>query len=177
MSEHRLYLRKSRFDDCAIFAEWEKRPEVSRFFTIDDGRDYEDTVREFIEREKDRYAMQFTICKSGGEPVGRVYISRIDPHYDSLDITRIYIADTKERGKGYGYEALLLVLRWAFCRMEMERVTLDHFSDNVIAASLYEKTGFKREGTMRRGGKKNGKYVDLCLMSMLREEYLEKYFK
>ena len=29
MSEHRLYLRKSSFDDCAIFAEWEKRPETT----------------------------------------------------------------------------------------------------------------------------------------------------
>ena len=57
--------------------------------------------------------------------------------------------------------------------MKAERVTLDHFEDNVIAASLYDKLGFAREGVMRHGGKKNGRYIDMCLRSMLREEYFE----
>ena len=101
-------------------------------------------------------------------------MSSINKHYDSLDITRIYIADTNDRGRGYGREALELILKWAFDEMDMERVTLDHFADNRIAASLYEKTGFRREGIMRCGGKKNGRYVDLWLMSMLREEFHER---
>lgn len=170
-----LYLRKSCFDDCLYFAVWEARPEVSRFFTIDDGRDYQQTVREYIEREKDACAVQWTICAIADDrPVGRIYVSSINKHYDSLDITRIYIADTKDRGRGYGREALELILKWAFDEMDMERVTLDHFADNRIAASLYEKTGFRREGIMRCGGKKNGRYVDLWLMSMLREEFHER---
>lgn len=73
-----------------------------------------------------------------------------------------------------GREALELILKWAFDEMDMERVTLDHFADNRIAASLYEKTGFRRECIMRCGGKKNGRYVDLWLMSMLREEFHER---
>ena len=88
-------------------------------------------------------------------------------------MTRIYIAGRENRGKGYGEEALLLILRWAFEEMKAERVTLDHFEDNVIAASLYDKLGFAREGVMRHSGKKNGRYIDMCLRSMLREEYFE----
>ena len=88
-----------------------------------------------------------------------------------IPIGRIYIADTEMRGKGYGEEALKAILKWAFEDMNCERVTLDHFNDNMIAAALYEKVGFVREGVMRHGGKKNGQYVDLCLMAMLRKEY------
>lgn len=174
MKRERLYLRESVFEDCENFAKWESDPDVTEFFTINDGRDYEEVTREFMQRMGDDTQKQFTICLKEGElPVGRIYISNINEHYDSLDITRIYIADKSNRGKGYGEEALLLVLRWAFEEMNMERVTLDHFSNNRIAAALYEKVGFVREGVMRHGGKKNGRYVDLCLMSILRNEYFK----
>ena len=114
-------------------------------------------VREFYEWKDDKTKKQFTNCKADtGIPIGRIYISRIDRKYDSLDITRIYIADTEMRGKGYGEEALKAILKWAFEDMNCERVTLDHFNDNMIAAALYEKVGFVREGVMRHGGKKNG---------------------
>jgi RimJ/RimL family protein N-acetyltransferase len=42
---------------------------------------------------------------------------------------------------------------------------------NEIAHNLYIKTGLKDEGCMRHGGKKNGGYVDLNLMSILKDEY------
>ena len=168
-----VYIRESVFDDCKFFAEWEKKPEVTEFFTINESRDYEEVVREFIERLPDSTQVQFTICSmSDDRPMGRIYISRIDDHYDSLDITRIYIADKSMRGKGLGEEALWLALDYAFEVRGCERVTLDYFTGNEIASALYLKAGFVNEGNMRHGGKKNGQYVDLHLMSMLREEYL-----
>ena len=172
----RLYLRDTNFDDLTLFAKWEVAPAVTKFFTISDGRTYEDIVREHFEREVDKTQKEFTIClKENDAAIGRIYISSINDHYDSLDISRIYIADPKIRGNGYGEEALRLALKWAFEEMNVERVTLDHFSDNVIANSLYKKVGFVPEGTMRHCGKKNGEYVDLCLMSMLKNEYLKQW--
>ena len=170
--DSRLYLRESTFDDCRYFAQWEVHPAVTEFFTINEGRDYEEVVREFLSREGDETQVQFTVClKENDHPVGRIYISRIDDHYDSLDITRIYIADPAMRGKGLGEEALRLALQYAFEERNCERVTLDYFTGNVIASTLYQKVGFRNEGNMRHGGKKNGMYVDLHLMSMLRDEY------
>lgn len=169
---NRIYLRESTFDDCRLFAEWEKQPAVTRFFTINDGRDYEEVVTEFVHRQEDDDKLQLTVCmKEDDRPVGRIYISNIDEHYDSLDITRIYIADPAMRGCGLGEEALRAALKLAFEEKNCERVTLDHFTDNQIAAKLYLKTGFQYEGVMRHGGKKDGQYVDLHLMSILRSEY------
>ncbi len=167
-----IYLRESTFDDCRFFAEWETQPAVTRFFTINDGRDYEEVVTEFVHRQEDDDKLQLTVCmKEDDRPIGRIYISNIDDHYDSLDITRIYIADPAIRGRGLGEEALRAALKLAFDEMNCERVTLDHFTDNKIAAQLYQKVGFQYEGVMRHGGKKDGQYVDLHLMSILRSEY------
>ena len=83
MGKDRLFLRESIFDDCEKFAKWESDPAVTEFFTINDGRDYEEVTREFIERAGDDSQHQFTVClKETGEAIGRIYVSNINHHYD-----------------------------------------------------------------------------------------------
>ena len=48
MESKNIILRETVFDDCRYFAEWECRPEVTEFFTMDEGRNYEDIVTEFV---------------------------------------------------------------------------------------------------------------------------------
>ena len=171
----KVYLRDTVTSDWEIFAYWEKKPEVTEFFTINEGRDLMEIAGEIRERADDPSQLDLTICmKSNDAPIGRVYISNINMHYDSLDITRIYIGETGLRGLGLGEDALKAVLAWAFDEMKCERVTLDYMTGNEIAHNLYIKTGLKDEGCMRHGGKKNGRYIDLNLMSSLREEYYSR---
>jgi ribosomal-protein-alanine N-acetyltransferase len=175
MESTNLILRESVFTDCELFARWEKQSDVNEFFTMNDDRNYEEIVTNFVNYTQDPSKEMYTIfLKPDGIPIGRIYISRIDREEDSMDLTRIYIADEENRGKGYGEEAIRMILEYAFINLHMERVTIDHFVKNERAAFLYHKIGFQDEGKMRHAGKKNGKYVDLCLMSMLRAEYYDK---
>ena len=174
METKNLMIRESTFDDCKYFAEWECKEEVTEFFTMNDDRDYEEIVTEFIQAQSDPTQLHFTITmKPDMAPIGRIVITNINNHYDSLDITRIYIADPSNRNKGLGEEALKLVIEYSFIQLHRERITLDYFTGNKPAARLYEKLGFVNEGVMRNSGKKNGRYVDLHLMSMLRAEYYD----
>lgn len=173
---NRIYLRESTVEDCILFGKWETSPEVTKFFTISDDWDYEKIKEEFLSRVDNSSHAQFTIClKESDKPIGRIQVSNINYHYDSLDITRIYIGDVENRGKGLGEEALREIVKWAFTEMNCERVTLDHLTENVRAKNLYLKVGFVPEGRMRHSGKKNGEYVDLNLMSILKEEYEKLY--
>ena len=58
--------------------------------------------------------------------------------------------------------------------MHMERVSLDYYTGNKGAKALYEKLGFRNEGIARNATKKDGRYYDLHLMSMLRTEFFTK---
>jgi len=175
MESANLIIRETDFSDCTCFAEWEKQPFIVENFTSYDDRSYEEIAKEYVIRSQESDKIQFTITlRDNNRPIGRVYISRIDNHCDSLDITRIYIGDEDCIGKGYGEEAMRLILEYCFIQLHMERVTIDHLLHNKRAASLYLKLGFQYEGIMRHSGKKSGKYVDLHLMSMLRTEYFEK---
>ena len=171
----KVYLRETIESDWEIFAYWETRPEVTEFFTINEGRDLMEVAGEIRERADDPTQMDITICmKNSDAPIGRVYISNINPHYDSLDITRIYIGETGLRGLGLGEDSFRTVLKWAFDEMKCERVTLDYMTGNEKAHKLYLKAGLTDEGCMRHGGKKNGGYVDLNLMSILKDEYYRR---
>lgn len=171
----RVYLREANLDDCKTFAEWETIPDVTEFFTISKGRDYAEVSEEFLNRHNDDDKIEIAIClKEDDSLIGRIYISDINRHYDSMDITRIYIADKSMRGRGLGRDALRCCLKLGFEEMGLERITLDYFTGNDTARDLYLKEGFVPEGCMRHGGKKDGHYIDLNLMSILRKEYFEK---
>ena len=78
------------------------------------------------------------------------------------------------QGKGLGSFAINEMLRHAFFDLGLNRVELAVLETNTRAQHLYKKMGFKQEGLMRQASYKNGKYVALFLMSILREEWDEQ---
>ena len=78
-------------------------------------------------------------------------------------------------GKGAGREALDLMLRHAFFHLNLNRVWLKVFPENVRAVRLYESAGFAREGLLRQDAFLEGRYRDALIMGMLREDYLRAH--
>ena len=172
METQNFIIRETEFRDYEYFAIWEKDPVVTKHLSFDEERTYEDVVTEGLYNKFSSERMDLTIVeRDTDKPVGRIYISRIDKHCDSLDITKFYIGDPQMWGKGVGREIMNEVLEYCFTFLHMERVTLDYYTGNKRASSLYESLGFKSEGVARNATKKDGRYYDLNLMSMLRSEF------
>ena len=127
-----------------------------------------------VKKSLDDTCEQWTIVlKETGKTVGRIILCDINEHYDSLDITRIYIGEDSLRGHGLGREALEAMLAYSFNEKHMERVTLDYVTGNE-AADLYRSVGFRDEGNAVHCGKKDGYYVDLHKMAILSGEYYDR---
>ena len=78
METKNLDIHESTFDDCILFAKWEQDPAVTEFFTIDEGRSYEDVVTEYVLYRKDSTKMQFTITlKPELRPIGRKVVLKV----------------------------------------------------------------------------------------------------
>ncbi len=75
-------------------------------------------------------------------------------------------------GKGYGTDAMRILLRYAFTELNLHRVTLNVFEYNPRAIRSYEKAGFKYEGRVRKFLVKDGKEYDMVHMGILRSEWL-----
>ncbi|HEY6537469.1 MAG TPA: GNAT family protein [Candidatus Dormibacteraeota bacterium] len=81
------------------------------------------------------------------------------------------IGDARDRGKGFGKEALSLTLRFAFHELGLRRVALDVIATNEAAIGLYRNLGFLEEGRMRERVLRDGRSSDLIYMGLLRRNW------
>ena len=175
METQNFIIRETEFTDYEFFAKWETDPQVIKYLSFDEGRTYEDVVTEALYNKFSADKLDYTVVgRESGKPVGRIYISRLDRHSYSLDITKFYIGETALWGRGCGREIMNELLKYCFTFLHMERVTLDYYTGNKRASTLYESLGFKSEGIARNATRKDGRYYDLHLMSMLRDEFFDE---
>lgn len=116
-------------------------------------------------------AIRLAICrKSDAMLIGAVYLLNIDWLVRQAEFA-IWIGDETYQGKGVGKFAIQEVLKHAFLDLNFNRVYLTALIHNCRAINLYEKIGFKKEGVIRQGTFKEGRFIDLVMMSILREDY------
>ena len=169
-----LVLRETVLEDVETFEKWERLPEVTEFFSIRDGQTREECFEKFFADKADPGKIQLSIfLKEGNRLIGRIVIGDIEPEW-KCELWRIYIADTALRGKGYGKQAALAVMKYCFEDLQMQRLYLDYYTGNP-AEHLYRSLGFTYEGLLRQNCRKNGILYDVNLMSILRDEYEAQY--
>ncbi|GFZ31464.1 aminoglycoside N(6')-acetyltransferase [Clostridium zeae] len=106
--------------------------------------------------------------------VGEVVINDIYRNNRSSGL-RICMFKKEDFSKGYGTEALFLALHYGFGMLNLHRIELEALIFNERAIQLYEKVGFKKEGIKRDGWYFNHRYYDLVTMSILEDEFRQKY--
>ena len=82
------------------------------------------------------------------------------------------IGETEYWSKGYGTDAMNILLRFAFTELNLRRVTLTVFEYNPRAIRSYEKAGFRHEGYLRNFLNREGRRWHELYMGILREEWM-----
>ena len=126
----------------------------------------------FIElaRRRGDGAKYFAIETLDGKLVGDCGLRNIDWKSRKAEFF-ITIGEKQFWDKGFGTDALRIVIRLAFDKMNLNRVWLTVLVDNPRAVRCYEKCGFVREGLLRQESFVDGKYRDVLMMAILREDY------
>ncbi|GGE67661.1 GNAT family N-acetyltransferase [Priestia taiwanensis] len=75
------------------------------------------------------------------------------------------------QGKGYGTDAMNVLVDYIFTYINLNKVKLEVFSSNERAIRSYEKCGFKKEGTLREEIFRYGAFQDITVMGILRGEW------
>lgn len=111
------------------------------------------------------------ICeKSSDKIIGYTSISDIDHINKSCFWSGIKI-HPDFNGKGYGTQTVLLILKFVFEELNMERCTGQCLEEHIVAKSMMEKVGFIVEALQRHSIFKNGKYHNQYVLSILKNEY------
>ena len=83
----------------------------------------------------------------------------------------IMVGDKSYWSNGYGSDAVMTLLRFAFEEMNLNKVELGVFDFNERAIACYQKCGFIEDGRRREHYFQSGRYWDIIDMSVLRREY------
>ena len=107
--------------------------------------------------------------KRGDRLIGVCQLFSISPVHRSAEL-QIRIGEARARGRGYGTEAVRLLVDFAFRDLNLHRVWLQFFSFNTRALKAYTAAGFVREGVMRDAAFIDGRFVDVVVMGRLRRD-------
>lgn len=143
----KIILRPMRLADASRYVRWLADEQVTRFlnnrgFTLAQEREWIKDAR------KKKPQLVFAIETKVGKHIGSVGFNSWHPKNRSA-VFGIFIGDVAEQGKGYGEEAMRLILKYGFTVLHLHRVELKVFAGNTRAKRLYKKLGFKREGILR----------------------------
>ena len=112
----------------------------------------------------------FSIETKDGVYLGGIGLHKINWENRSAEVG-IVIGKKEYWGKGYGTDAMLAILEFAFNHMNLHRVYLEVYDFNTRGIRSYEKCGFKKEGALRDDRFSRGKYHDTIIMGILKEEF------
>lgn len=107
--------------------------------------------------------------------VGTIILSDIDMKNGIAEI-HIKLADDENRGKGYGTDSVLTLLKYAFNELRLTCVYCRIREDNIASQKMFERCGFVKEGCLRSRVYRDGKYYDFYEYSILKAEYPENVF-
>ena len=125
----------------------------------------------FEDRELSSVDDSFAIhVKEEDEPVGVISLMNISDANESAELS-IIVGHPDDRHQGYGTEAIELLLGYAFKELGLNRVGLSAFEFNDEAIAAYEKLGFAVEGRYRQAIKRNSRFYDAILMSIIKGEW------
>lgn len=122
------------------------------------------------------HIQDFEIHTSEGKLIGLAYIANISEHNQHC-LIGITIGDRDYWGKGYGRDAIDLVLEYCFETLGMHRVGAETFEYNNAWKRLVEGSGFKQEGVERDYLFRDDEYWDKEIYGLLEDEYRAGYNK
>lgn len=122
------------------------------------------------------------ICKDSSRIVFAVFVADKGAHIGNCGFYHIdylhrraefwtLIGEKSCWGKGYSKEIVQLMLRYGFESLNLNRIYLHVRYDHTPAVTLYESSGFLREGILRQQYFIQGNYIDVLLMAILKKDY------
>jgi [ribosomal protein S5]-alanine N-acetyltransferase len=170
----KVYLRALELADCPIFVQWLNDPAVQRTTLLARPVNLQDE-QDYVERMRQSKSDIATLIvdRHTDQSVGVIALHDIDWR-NRHGRFGLVIGEPGNWDKGYGTEAMRLMVSHAFASLNLNRLWLAVDEYNARGIRCYEKAGFQKEGLMRQEHFRDGRYWSTWLMSILSEEWAAK---
>ena len=163
--------------DAEIESKWTHDSEFMRLMETNPARpmsaamvkkQYEKLEKQ-IEEEKNMYHFMIR-TKADDRLIGKASIQWIE-WTNGNGFLRLGIGAAEDRCKGYGTQALRMLLRFTFAELNLLRVSAIVAEYNEGAIALLKKFGFVQEVCRRKSLERDGRRWDLLVFGLLNDEW------
>ena len=168
----KVMMRAMELEDCAFVREMFNDPEIENLVVGWSFPLSQYAQENWFEKHYADHDFRFIIETKEDGAIGVATLLDID-WKNRMAQHGIKLAKKECRGKGYGTDAVMAIMRYAFDELGLNRLNGSWFADNVASKSLYAKCGWREEGIRRKYIYKHGEYRDLVETGVLAEDYYE----
>lgn len=150
----RILIRQVSHDDARYLLKWWNDPAIMTHVGFPTGLDIgKNEVLSLLDEVTDEKNRLLILDRSSGRPIGEMNFTIAGSGKASVGIK---IGELAYQNKGYGKEAVKLLLDYLSRSRGIAQVSLDVRDDNFRAHRLYESVGFKNEGYVSEVGSAHG---------------------
>ena len=193
----RIRFRAVEREDLTTFINWYNNPEVLRGTSVTlplSMADEEEWFEKMRKLPADEHNLAIEVClprervdppgeregetvPEGGEEswklIGSIGFFNLDQRNRSSEFG-VMIGEKRYWNNGFGTEAVRMLCQHGFNTLNLNRIYLRVYENNPSAIRAYEKAGFTHEGRQRQAEFRDGKYMDILVMSILKNEFLRQ---
>ena len=170
-------LRPAHRSDAPLLTQWINDPEVRQYLASIYPQTEEDEIGwiDGLSKKKPRELI-FVITLHDGTPIGVMGVHNINGVHGTAT-TGALIGDKQYWGQGYGSDAKMVLLEYAFNTLNVRKLYSDviAFNERSVAYSL--KCGYVEEARLKEHYYRLGRYWDQVILSVTRERFLPVWQK
>lgn len=163
----RLYLSPMNVEDAETYVNWLSNRNVTDNLGMTASVVNLQGEKEYIESKRSN-SYDFSIVLNDDTLIGNISLMDVNPSLGKATLG-VFIGDESNRNKGYGTEAMKLLVDYGFNILRLHNIDLKVFSFNERAIKSYEKVGFKEYGRRHESYFLDGKYHDEICMEIINE--------
>tara|TARA_A100001011_G_scaffold16404_1_gene17108 strand:+ start:122 stop:658 length:537 start_codon:yes stop_codon:yes gene_type:complete len=173
----KVELTKPSREDMNLLSEWRNNSKFRRYYREYKEKNIDDQLSWFDNIMQNDQSWHHFIARPIGEKniIGVALLNHIH-EVNRTGEFGITLGDLNYRGKGYGKDMLITLLKYGFDQLNLNRIWCEVYSNNE-ALHFYRKIGFKDEGVLRQHVYKDGEYLNSILLGMLKSEFNDLFIK
>ena len=166
----KVYLSPRSVDDAEKYTLWLNNYDIAKYINHNVSIITIESEKEYLAKDiSDGFNFAIVDLETD-ELIGSIGLM----HVNCIDGTAelgIFIGDENHLSRGYGSEAIILLLDFGFNQVNLNNIMLKVFSFNKRALRAYEKCGFKTFGVWEKSHYIDGEYHDIIYMNIFKEDF------
>lgn len=172
----KVYLTELDRDNAEIIRNWLNDPEVYQFLAVGHVPITREAEKHYYDSQAaadDRYTFEIHVCEDE-RYVGNVGLKDVNLVHRRAELGLV-IGSKEDWGRGYGADAIVTCLRFAFDTLGLHSVCLKTHEEHLRGLDLYKRVGFVEAGREREAVFQNGRFADYVVLDILEREFRNRY--